>query len=387
MSQVDEHSLREAIRERSGAAHVPPVPVDALLAGGRTAVRRRRNRFVAGVGLAASVLLVGGVLVLQPHAPKSIGPVDRTPTPTPTEQLRLLRDVPQGALPAVPFAQKDTLYINGGTLQTTRRLDLAVGGDATVVAWTIPTKDGQAAPIDLLDPSTGEPTRRIADDGGRPTVSVDGRLIAWEDDNADGTARVRVWDVENEAALDPISFPFTPSCCDNPFVLIGVDADGAVYARGGATTWVASPGEDPRVVDGLGGADGASVREVGVHRLVVADGSTSRVGHLDGTRFRSEFRVPGLEATLSSDEARVAYVDDDHAVQVRDVASGDELEMRLPTNVVVNGLLTWETSDDLLVQVQAESGDDDAWLRCSAETAKCELATTFRNELPTLPHR
>jgi hypothetical protein len=199
--------------------------------------------------------------------------------------------------------------------------------------------------------------------------------------------------------LDPISFPFTPSCCDKPFLLNGIDADGNVYATGAGTVWVAPArgGAPARIVSGIDGKGDVVVDEVDRTRLVVTQGATW-VGHLEGARFVRDFQVLGSRPTLSWDETRIAYVDAtgraDSAhwkahVWVAAVESGQPREMGLPDDVTsVDGLL-WESATDVLVQVTTEDATAEhyAWLRCAVDTGRCEIARQFDSQMPSLPLR
>jgi hypothetical protein len=387
MTPIDEDLLRSVLRERSDQPTIPPVPVDQLLVGGRQMIRARRTRWAAGAGIAATLLAVVGAVALQPDSSRSHDPAHPSPS-VPTHAPRALSDLPRGNLPAVPFTEADTLYVNGRTTPA-KDVVLAIGGNGTLVAWTYPRREGQPAPIDLLDPTTGHAINRLSDDGGRPKVSADGQLVAWEDDNPDGTVRVRLWDIEAEAELDPISFPFTPTCCDNPFDILGIDAHGELYGTGAGTVWVASIDgrSQPKVVNGLG-AQYATIREVGANLLVVdTNGGPVRVGHLNDDRFVEEFTTTGQQGTMSWDEQRYAYTRGD-TVGVRGPA-GVETQMKLPTDVLPTGEPTWETTTAVLIQVQDTGGPptENAWVRCFVDAGSCELATMFADEVPGIPSR
>lgn len=399
MSQMQDDLLRHALRARSEVPAVPPAPVDHLLVSGRALVRQRRRRMGAVAGVAVLVCTVAAGLALQPDDPLSHRPI----SPTPTQVPRRLADLPRGDLPKLPFAENGTLYVNGNTVDIEGGDPvLSVGGGNRVVLWTA-SRDGEPSPIRVLDPATGELGGRIGDTTSRPVVSADGRLIAWEHDNRDGSASVRLWDTYADSMLGQISFPFTPTCCDNPFGIIGIDAQGNVYGRGGGTTWIAAEQgtKPPRVLRGLGGSHGAYVSEVGERALVVVDGATTRVGDLDGDRIAARYDVSSVQATMSWNELYLAYVTagadagpssadaSTRQVRVRRTTSGAHRQMDLPADVEIDGPLTWETSTTLLVSVRTagKSTAPGAWIRCFAETGRCELAATFRTELPTTPRR
>jgi len=398
MTPVDEEVLRSVLRERSDQPTIPPVPVDQLLAGGRQMIRVRRTRWAAGVGLAATVLAVVGVVALQPDTSRSHDPAHPSPSPspsTPTQAPRALSDLPRGSLPAVPFTERNTLYTNRVSTDVEDGVLVSIvrGYDAEADVWTVATvrRSGGVSSVDLVDNATGDKTAHVTDGvDGRVVVSADGRFVAWEDDNPDGTARVRLWDVASRTLAGSVSFPFTPTCCDNPFDILGIDAHGELYGSGASTVWVAAiDGRSrPRVVNGLG-AQNATIREVGANLLVVdTNGGPLRVGHLDDDRFVEEFRTTGQQGTMSWDEQRFAYIRANTAVRVRGPA-GTETPIELPTDVLPLGEPTWETTTAVLIQVQETGGPPtaNAWVRCFVDSGGCEVATMFANEVPGIPSR
>lgn len=389
MTLHDEPTLRAALSQRGERPTVPPVLVDAPVAGGRRTIRVRRTRWATGVGAAAVVIAVAGAVTLQPDGPNSNGP--GVPSSSAPARLKLA-DLPQGDPPAAPFAEGDTLYVNGVAtdVEDGHLRSIVRGYDDETGAWTVATvrRTGRTSAVDLIDPDTGDKTVHVADGViGAVVMSADARLLGWDEG---GTARVHLWNVETRTSAGTLSFPFTPTCCDDPFLLEGIDGQGMVYGFGGTTMWVvpASGDSDPAVIRGL--EESAVVVEAGAGRLVVyTNGPDSlRIGRLDGDRFVEEARMPGAQAVLSWDDQRVAYVDTD-AVHIRDLATHGVTTIQLPSDATPNGALIWEDSTNLLVQVQASAGEagGNAWLRCIAETGRCELATMFRDELPTVPIR
>jgi hypothetical protein len=393
MTPIDEEVLRSVLRERSDQPTIPPVPVDQMLVGGRQMIRARRTRWAAGVGIAATFLAVIGAVALQPDDSRSHDPSHPSPS-GPTQAPRALSDLPRGDLPAVPFTERNTLYTNGvGTDIEDGHLTAIVRGyDDATETWTVATvrRPGGVSSVDLVDIESGYKTVHVTDGvDGRIVVSADGRFVAWEDDNPDGTARVRLWDVASRSLAGSVSFPFTPTCCDNPFDILGIDAHGELYGTGGGTVWVASnDGESrPKVVRGLG-AQYATINEVGASLLVVdTNGGPLRVGHLNDDRFVEEFSTTGQQGTMSWDEQRFAYIREG-TVRVRGPA-GAETPMKLPTDVLPTGEPTWETTTAVLIQVQdtGEPPTQNAWVRCFVDEGSCELATMFADEVPGIPSR
>lgn len=102
------------------------------------------------------------------------------------------------------------------------------------------------------------------------------------------------------------SFPFTPSCCDNPFNVVGIDAAGRVFADGGGLTWVWDTGSI-QVVRGLGRT--GYVTEATADGVVVTldprskeDSPVALVGKVNGDgRFVEQVRVDGVASTVSWD--------------------------------------------------------------------------------------
>ena len=179
-------------------------------------------------------------------------------------------------------------------------------------------------------------------------------------------------------------FPFTPSCCDNPFNVVGIDAAGRVFADGGGLTWVWDTGTGSiQVVRGLGRT--GYVAEATADGVVVTldprskeDSPVALVGKVNGDGwFVEQVRVDGVASTVSWDGSRFAYLVGGESLRVRDLATGDERVMKLPTATYVTDLI-WETSKTLLVVVESADKGPDAWVRCYSDTGACELAVVLR---------
>lgn len=387
MTELDDRAVRTALEAEADGIAVPSPALDELLAGGRAAARARRRRIGTGVAAAVLAVAVGGAVAVQPHLLGSQGPVgpasERTgePAPTPTVPATLA-DLPDGDPPGMPFLERGRLHSDGVTVGTGFSTTSLMVGGRIVVTETL----GQSGlrVVHLLDRASGEQSLLTDQASGPPVVGVDGRYAAWPVDSPDpGSTTVQLWDVGKEASAGTVTFPFRGVCCDNPFRLLGIDAEGRVYgagfARGRDQTWVAEPGSQASVVEGL---ERGFVTEVAPWGLVLtvepsskSAGTTQVLGRIDSAAtFRELTRVQSPQSAVSWDGASIAYLDMGR-FKVRDIDSGRERTMLLPNDARVVDIL-WEDGTSLLVQVTGS--DRDAWVRCSAETGECELAATLR---------
>lgn len=390
MNDFDEQGIRAALDREVDRLDVPAPPVGQLLTGGRAAARTRRRRI--GVGMAAAVMgiAIGGAVVTQPGFLQSQGPVGpvspngtHSPSPSPEDTgPETVADLPKGDLPGLPYTEGETVHAGGKTFAIDQHVWLRVGGDVIV---TYRLREEPPQPVHLFDPTTGGESLLAESAAGPPVVSVDGRFVAWPVDSGDRNAHVAVWSVADGSPMDTVTFPFNPTCCDNPFRLLGIDAQGRVYGAGGDTTWIAKTSEvgPPVVAHVVHGLRGGFVTEVTPDGVVATIDPTSKyapptllTGRVepDGS-FTEATKVPGFQATVSWDGSSMAYVDADEVLRVLDLASGDENVMRLPVSVSVVGLI-WENATSLLVQTVPKGPEGpEAWVRCYTDTGACELAT------------
>jgi hypothetical protein len=143
-----------------------------------------------------------------------------------------VQDLPQGQPPALPYVEDGSLFVNGSTLDLeVGNVGVAVGGDTVTLVYGSLHESGM--PVYLIDEErSGTPTMLTDAAQGPPVVSVDGRVIAWQTSPQDGYATVTGWEVDDQQPMNnSVTFPFRPTCCDNPFRLIGIDAEGRVYAQ------------------------------------------------------------------------------------------------------------------------------------------------------------
>jgi hypothetical protein len=387
MTERDERAVRTALEAEADRLAVPSPALAELLAGGRAAARARRRQIGTGVAAAVLAVAAGGAVAAQPGLLGSQGPVgpasQRSGEPAPTPSApSTLADLPQGDPPGMPFFERGLLHSGDAALEADFSTTSLVVGDGTVVTETL----GQSGlrVVRLLDRASGEQTLLTDQAAGPPVVGVDGRYAAWQVESPDpGSTTVQLWDVGKGARAGTVTFPFQGVCCDNPFRLLGIDAEGRVYGAGFASgrdlTWVAEQGSRASVVEGLGRGFVTEVAPWGVVLTVEPSsksaGTTQVLGRIDSTAtFRELARLQSPQATVSWDGASIAYLDMGRLL-VRDIDSGRERTMLLPNDARVDGIL-WE--DDTALLVQVTGSDRDAWVRCSAETGACELAARLR---------
>jgi hypothetical protein len=241
-----------------------------------------------------------------------------------------------------------------------------------------PSKGGRAYSVyQVLEGWRGS-LRLLTDDGSTPVISPDGRFVAWQlATSADGYARVAGWDVERRTPLaHTVTFPFKPTCCDNPLTLNAVDNQGRVFATGGGVAWLAPLRSGGRVAPIQGLRRWYYIESVAGDGLILTSNRRAVVGRLRSRTFiESQTRIGGAAGgSFSATGGSLAYHDRDGGVRVRDSASGDVQTIAPPPGGRF-GPVTWEDSTHVLLEtVVGETGRRTAWVRCSVDVLDYEIA-------------
>lgn len=374
--------VKDTLTEQVTTLEVPSPPVDRLVSGGRRRLLRRRR--VAAISAAGAVAAVAFAM----SVPSSLEPpreriAPTTQEPSPTVQPQSIDELPTGAAPAIPYVVGSVLQTATGSISMELPYPKVVTGGPVSVVYGGNVETGLSVYLIDGSDSTGTPHLRLLTDeaAGQPVVSTDGRLVAWPagDEGAQGAGAdrtlVALWSVDTGQLLEnPVSFPFEPTCCDNPFVLLGVDSDGRVYGTGSGKTWMAWGSlEHVDLVTGLGDGYVTAVAPRGV--LVETFTKTAaklELGEVAPWRFQPRLTIPGTRGLVSPGSTALAYTDADGELRLRDLESGRDVAALLPFDVAEN-TMTWESEESLLVEVHEE--DSGSWVlaRCTLDGA-CEAA-------------
>ncbi len=384
--------LTRALWREASSVEVPEAPVAALVEDGRQQVRSRRRRTLlrAGVALAALGLAALTVDRLAATTAAPPGPPGSTvEPPSAFASAVALADLPRGEASALPYLRGRTLVARGGVHRVGPDATVVVGGRRTV-AVSDTTVTGFRVRLLRADGSLRELTAAAA---GPPVVSADGRYVAWEStatSAAGGTARVRVYDVRASRRVGTVGFPFIPSCCDSPFGLVGMDADGRLVGNGQGSAWVASLGFPAVRVSGL---QGGYVAQVVAHEVVVdhlplaaSDEPSVLVGPLGvGGDFVARASAPSRAGTVSPDGRWIATVVGQR-VRVTDTEDGGSRPLSLAGGADLESLV-WEDPDAVLVAARGRGPRGPlTWVRCRPDDGRCEVAATLTGRI-TLPVR
>lgn len=384
-TSLDLDVLREELRRHSDEAVVPHPPVDAILGGGHDERRRRRTRSwrwaaVAAGGLAVALLLasvVGGATGRPEKRP-------RAAEPPRTQSLASLRN---GEPPQITYALGRSLHLADGSVVRLRDVPTGI---LQTKKWLYVAS--LAGAIIRIDPATGEQHTAATSSHGELATDPAGEHLAWLA-SGDGSATVvlrTVWDGA-VALSDEQEFPGRPRCCDNPFLVDGITADGQVIASLPAMerAWVWSTPDggtvnQVREIEGLGHGMISQVVAAGV--VVQQLPFRYEVGSIDAGRFVRTAVLTARQADFSDPLGhRVVYVDEDGGIHVREIASrgrsdrgSEDVRMRLPPIEHGYDTVRWEDADHVLLDVSDPSLPHGALVRCAVDDGSCEITVRFQ---------
>lgn len=367
-----ERALVDALDQAAARHHPEPPDLLAVREGGRRRARRRTMVRV-GVGVAATLAVLG---VLTPVL------LGRDSSPTPAPASPSLAELPLGAPPAVPYCG-DGRTIRDGDAEVRARCDVLVtrGGETLYLGGIRGVQQVVDGRLVLLDRSGAE--------YWFPAVSLDGHWAAWLTAAGPG-ARLVVADLERSTVVRRVPWPSA-----NGWVP-GIDDLGRVYTVDFDTTDVvaydirtdevlpvtgtpehASPGIRFVTGDGFGIRPGNPVGPV-VVGSVTADG-----------RFVRSHETSWDMVHHSPDRSRVVRESSQGFVVSPTAGTAEDVLLRLPERGSAVWIPVWETEDTVLVQFDPYTEDAEptstsngldvpasrtTLLRCSADDGDCEIA-------------
>jgi hypothetical protein len=368
-----ERALVDALDRTAAGHHPEPPDLRAVREGGRRRARRRTLVRV-GVGVAAALVVLGGL------APVLLGG-DAEPAPAPASPS--LAELPLGAPPAVPYCADGRTVVDGDVEVRARCDVLVTRGGATLY---LGSRRGVEQLVDgrrvLLDRSGAE--------YWFPAVSVDGHWAAWLTAAGPG-AHLVVADLERSTVVRRVPWPSA-----NGWVP-GIDDLGRAYTVDFDTTEVVA--YDLRTDEALPVTGTPEHGSPGI-RFVTGDGFGILPGNpvgpvvvgsvtVDG-RFVRSHETSWNMLHHSPDRSRVVRDDPSQGLVVSATdATTEDVRLRLPERGSAVWIPVWETEDTVLVQFDpyteateplgTSNGLDvpaarTTLLRCSADDGDCEVA-------------
>jgi hypothetical protein len=356
-------SLRRLLEQEAQRTTRSPAPLDDVMSGGASLVRRRR---FAGIGVVAAVAALASVVVP--------GVVDRDDEP--------------GIAGSGGFEARKATYAQGSTIHY---------GDKTIdvrheVRALVQTDDGFV----FLDPSetvyftNGEVTAEIGHGGGMTKLAADdsGSYVAWVEvdegeapeivvfDTNSGTEELRM--VAGDGAYpghgDDYDKPTVEALDSGNVYVANADGVAAVNIRTGESTTIFGPGDKRLFNDAANG------------RIAFADAVFATVVHvgLDG----EEQRFPNHTGALLSPSGTRMVTDEvvrndegftvpDDQREIVDVASREDVTPEWGSYTHVRPS-QWVDDDTLIAYAFDEIGPADV-LRCSVQRGECGVVATPGN--------
>ena len=242
--------LSAELRQVAESRPLPDVAAEGLArVGAAERVRRRKGLLAAA---AAAVVLVLGTAFL----PRLVtGRGDVAGPAHPPRHPGTLAQLAVGPESTLPWWSGGELHLGSRVLPTNHDEVVAAAGTILVgnvyvsgfdhlASWWYVTEQG-------LVPLASSTTSVFA-----PSVSPDGRLVAWAEPHGRNHRTLVLWDVRRERAIGRLGVRIPVACCGrgSDAVIRGVDARGQVFFDTGGALRVWRPGERPRVVRGISGA-------------------------------------------------------------------------------------------------------------------------------------
>ena len=389
---IDLAELREELADRAEGALVPLPPIEALVAQGHEA-RRKRARRATGRGVVAAAAVVA-VLTLATAIQNGTSdpPHPSRPTPSAVEHPTFITSLPEGSHPQVAYSVRHFLYLPGG-----RGLDLEQrpAAIAQTPHWIyVSYLSGMIVRINL---DTLDRESVVESSGGQLVSEPDGSRVAWLE-SAQGPATVHLESTDPADKVDESrTIPATLRCCDNPFQVDGITQDGELIASLPAESrvWVwDTTSDDPDGVREISGVGNGVVSQVTAHGFVVHYPPVQyAAGQIDDSAFLQVGEIAAIDADYSDPLGlRVVYTDDTGEIHVRDTQfrgrsrrSSSDIMMRLP--LLDDGFadLRWEDDQHVLLDVYDETAPNGALVRCDVTDGACELADNLEGP-HLLPH-
>lgn len=260
-----------------------------------------------------------------------------TPIPTPSRTPASIEDLPQGEPAAVPYV-RGTILVVGDRRVALKERPITVVDSAFAVVMRY--RDGSI--VRVTKPSLR--VRTLAKtSAGPPIVDPGGNVVAWQVATPSG-AEVVVHSLRGTVReLDRQAFPANPTCCDNPFQVLGFSqlADLYVALPSRSRVWVwniyegqegiphAVPDSDKYVkrIRGLGDGeiDQITANEIVVRYPPQAKGEPSvyGVGTARARTYRETQRIRAVDADFNDPSARrIVYWSNDGLGHITNRTSG-----------------------------------------------------------------
>jgi hypothetical protein len=362
-----EQRLRSALHEHAELEALPDRVLLAGLAGGRSSLRRRRRRGLAGV--AASLLVVSGLALVaaqredgapQPTVPSPSPTPSPTPAPETVAPVAWAAGLPFGAPPDVPYLAGTTVVLPNG-----RRVALGAEPPAQVTGAGI-IGLSVAGLVLLVEHEVAQPYSfssryvLVGDDGEQrdlPVSTLGAQEAVVSPDGGYFTGGGDIIDLANLSVAGHVP--------ERATILFSWTTHGILYSAGdygasGTRYHLLPDGDEPRE---LADDPGLYVNgtDVGIQRCrvvrLLADGTTTPLsGCIDGLRSVS----PSGQWALTDD------------LRLVDVATGEQSYLAgTPVSPTPYGFdkVHWDGEDSLLFPVGS------LLVRCTTSTATCERAT------------
>lgn len=380
---IDLPELSRELTRRSDEAVPPYPPLDELVDAGRRARQLRRRRTLTwATGAAAAVVVALALASLLEGAP---GPRHAA---RPAASERFLSMLPTGSPPRIAVSSGRDLQLGSGQHVTLPELPSQL---VQTRRWLLVVS--LSGEIRRYDPTTGEMHTVASASRGELVTDPSGEHVAWlAAGSAPAVVVVRTVTDWSVPVSDEQAFPARPRCCNNPFHVGGITADGQVVASlpaaGRTWTWRtpdAAAAPPIREVAGLGAGVVSEVTAAGV--VVRLPLSQYAVGHIDDGRFVRTDVVPARDAEFADPLGhRVVVADEDGEIHVRDIRSRGRSrrgfqDVRLALPPLPDGFASaaWEDDGHVLLDVSDASAPHGTLVRCAVDTGRCEVAVLFRS--------
>lgn len=341
--------------------------------------RRSHRRFAVVAGAVVVAAAIAGVALSNLGSHRNDGnrpPATQVTTPTDPTGLHLDEGPPSRVA-----------YIVGHQLRYSvagRPLSVDLGGELSdlhqVGDIVMVTVNGSSLRVLRL----GSPNQDLlqAPTAGSSALSPDGEYAAWLRPG-DGRAVVIVSRLAGGQADRFMTFPEAPSCCDNPFNLVGITSDGRLIAWMGSLmkVWAWDFAHDDKAVTQLTGLKGPTsapgtdsgpvvpVQVVGDRLAVAYDGGGYGIGpisaagqwHAEGTSGDRTLLSFAQRTLFSPTGERIAFFDEDG---LHVYSAGTTTDLLLPVDATQSAW-AFEDDDHLLVTTTPDRNSRAVLIRCT----------------------
>jgi hypothetical protein len=385
MTDTLEDSIKTALGRAAGSVEPPTEIVGSALVEGRKAVRRRHWTVAsAAVVVLAVASVVSGVFVGLPGE-RAGAPSDRTHVPsvpapataTPAGAPASLDDLPQGALPAVPYVAQGKLWFPSGSVSLTQLpvergssepYSLSVAGRDALLTFGYPSYLLRVSP----DGSVQVVDRNLT---GLVAVDQSGSLAAWVRTTGVTGREAVLYDLDRGVVVARHGYhENVRSHGLDDSQVVGLLDDGEAFilsglhmvrwsVASGSTTWSRTPGRARGGYQYLSAA-GRTMASADSHGRLVLDTKA------DGLPARTLPLSIDPVGGLSPDGEWFLSILDFGAVAVSMEPQGGQVRFDLPQYAHVVQF-AWESPAAVLLAVGGFK-ENQALVRCSVGSGQCE---------------